>query len=315
MAGRQMRARGRLPAFGSRLGVCLLVVATTAAGGERGRSFAIRCSELDEIGQAAVETRIRAEFTTWPGLRGDLVVSCEDGTAEVRFSSLDGWVGERAVDLRASLNQVDDLVAAVHDLFVASSTPAPSPVSIPSPPAAPAKPRGSRLGLAVAAHAELWQGKPGGDVGPSAGLAFVGASGWSVWLVGAIGWGTGSTSAIDARTLGVAVEVHAEPFDHVEVSLGASTTDLMVNASSPHVPAAQDAVAWGLRVSIRYALHLGAISFSAGPTLEALAQPLVAQVDAREVFRIPRLVPGFVITSWAELPREVTTIGLQRLLL
>jgi hypothetical protein len=305
--GLQKRVRGRPTAFGACLGVCLLAITTKAIGGERGRSFAIRCSEIDEVDQAALEARILAEFTTWPGLRGDLVVSCNEGSAEVRFEPIHGSARARAVDLGASLNRVDDLLAAVHDLFVASSAPKNAGNGALTDSVVREKPRRWRLGLALAAHAERWQGNPGGDVGPNAGVAFVGATRWSLWLVGAMGWGVGSTSTVTARVIGGAVELHAEPFDHFEASLGVGVTDLLVDASGPHVAEAQSAVGWGARLSLRYALHFGAISFSAGPTLEALAQPLVAQVDTREVFRIPRLVPGFVITSSAELPLRSAT--------
>jgi len=157
---------------------------------------------------------------------------------------------------------------------------------------------GVKVAIELGGDSVLWQGAPGAALGAHAGGRVSLHRAWSLVLLGGAVWGVGATDGPQASALHGVLQIDNLSLAHVALGLGVTVTDLHAVEGS----VAQDGATVGLLLSARYVLALGGrFAVHVGPTLEAVAQPLVVQIDGREAFRIPRFIAGMSIDAAADL--------------
>ena len=314
--------RGRL-AFASVSGLAATLAAGPAFGDEP-VALRLDCPTLDGETRALLEARARAEIASQSLPAGEMTIRCASDTATIVLHSFATAARERTVALHGA-DGVDAVLEAVHDLCVPEAVPpppakSPAPSPVPTSPPDPSPPRAAetpstrnppRLAAVVTADAELWHGGIGGALGGSGGARLYAGNWRATLLLGAergLGSaGVGSTEQITAWGLRGVAQVDYEAAHHWLFGVGVAGRALWAQASSG-TTAQQSGFTAGVLVAIRYALHFGAFELAAGPRAEALLQPLVIDLDNREVSRVPSFVLGTAIEAAFPAPQPQLSV-------
>lgn len=139
-----------------------------------------------------------------------------------------------------------------------------------------------------------------GAVGGHVGIRARTASPWSFTLAAGNLWAAGSPKAIHAQTLRVFAGADYDLLREVRFGLGVDGRMMLADQGGSQ---ASNAATAGALATLRYVLRFGALSVSAGPAVELLAQPLVVQIAGAEVFRVPSGVASLIVDANADLGR------------
>jgi hypothetical protein len=297
--------------------VCLGLLSWTppALGQSADVDLSIDCPLLDDPGLEEFEARARAELASSPSRVHSVAVECAGSSAAVALLTRGGEPTARDIEVgedRTTL--VEHLLDALHSLLreqasasqttvTPEASPLPETETPPAPPretpaddqvqdaATANKPLGLKIGIVAGVDSELWQGALGAALGAHAGGRFSAGDRWALSLVGGFAWGLGSDKEVGAMAFHGVLQVDYLLLSHAAIGLGITARDVHADATGA---GAQDGASAGVVVSGRYVARLGkTFAVYAGPRLEALAQPLIVQVNGAESFRIPRFVAGF----------------------
>jgi len=193
---------------------------------------------------------------------------------------------------------VDELLGAIHALRLESLGGAAAPET-----ALRSAARGTyRLGAIVGIDGELWRGAIEGALGPRVGLRL--AAPWRVAseLLAGIAWGLNDATGLRATEFRISWTADYAPIAPLELGIGPDLVVLVANATG--TPSSeQRGIAAGALAQARCIIGWGPLSFSAGPDLEVLAEPIVVQRANIEVFRVPNFVAGFSVNAEGEFVR------------
>jgi hypothetical protein len=290
-----------------------------SAAGPAAVDLRVECPALDVETRALFEARARADLVAEALPRGGVAIVCTATQATLTWAPSGAAIRERAVTLPAeSAGTVDVLLAGMHDLLAEESPDAAAPDAggldaAPSPDAAPVEasafdiadagvldasalpaPRSSEPAVVAGVDAELWRGGVAGALGGHAGARLRLAEQWHASLLAGPLFGLGDADGAHALAVRVIARVDYQLVPHLEVALGADGR--VVWASSARSAAQKGATA-GLQLGARLSAPLGPIALSLCPTLEALARPVVIEVDDVEAFRVPSLLAGLSIEA------------------
>jgi hypothetical protein len=124
---------------------------------------------------------------------------------------------------------------------------------------------------------------------------------WERWTLGATiapQWGLGSARGISAWGLRGVARVDYAILSQLALGVGVSGRSLW--ASDPAAATTQlEGTTAGALLSARYVLSIGPVAVSAGPRIEALVRPIIAELAGKEVFRVPSFVAGVTIDGSA----------------